>query len=325
MHLRRCIAFASFLTNNLSVLGALCVVLCLHTAGCAAPAVSPEAFSFAIIGDAPYKPREEPHFERMMERIDREDVAFVIHVGDIGAGRGACTDAGYDTRLRQFDRSRHPLVYTPGDNEWVDCRSMGFDALERLAKLREVFFADGFSLGRARLQLEVQSDDTPGCGAYPENRAWTRAGVRFVTINVPGSNNNMGFNRASDDEARCRGAANKRWLERAVAASHDPQTRALVIAMQANPWFTTRHVYDELLAAIRSVAGALPKPVLLVHGDTHNYQVDMPFTDALGQPVPNLTRVETYGSPIVGWVKVAVDPSNPRLFSFEPHITAIVP
>jgi hypothetical protein len=152
-----------------------------------------------------------------------------------------------------------------------------------------------------------------------------RAGVRFVTINVPGSNNNMGIDSASDAEARCRGEANKRWLARAAAASRDPQTRALVIAMQANPWFTTHHVYDDLLKAIRSVAGALPKPVLLVHGDTHSYRVDAPFKDALGQPVANLMRVETYGSPIVGWVKVAVDPADPRLFTFEPHITAIVP
>jgi hypothetical protein len=300
-------------------------VLFFGCAGCAARPPSAEAITFAIIGDAPYKPREEPPFERMMDTIDRDDVAFTIHVGDIGAGRGACSDAGYDKHLRRLDHSRHPLVYTPGDNEWVDCRSMGFDPLERLAKLRSVFFDDELSLGRTRLKLEVQSEDTVGCGAYPENRAWMRAGVRFVTINVPGSNNNMGVDRASDEEARCRGEANRRWLARAVAASSDRETRALVIAMQANPWRTTRTVYDDVLAAIRSVARALPKPVLLVHGDTHTYRVDAPFMDALGQPVPNLTRVETYGSPIVGWVKVTVDPSDPRLFTFAPHITAIVP
>ncbi|HUQ28456.1 MAG TPA: hypothetical protein VM051_07675 [Usitatibacter sp.] len=307
------------------VLRFLCVCVLL-AAGCAAQSVaSPESFSFAIIGDAPYKPREEPAFERMMDTIDREDVAFTLHVGDIGAGRSACSDGGYDKHLRRLDRSRHPLVYTPGDNEWVDCRNMGFDPLERLARLRTVFFGDELSLGRTRLKLDVQSDDTLGCGAYPENRAFTRAGVRFVTINVPGSNNNMGVDRASDDEARCRGEANRRWLSRAVAASLDRETRALVIVMQANPWRTTRNVYDDVLAAIRSVARALPKPVLLVHGDTHTYRVDAPFTDAVGQPVANITRVETYGSPIVGWVKVTVDPAGPQVFTFAPHITAIVP
>jgi hypothetical protein len=300
-------------------------LLLLHAAGCAAPASSAEAFSFAIIGDAPYKESEEAPFARMLERIDREDIAFTIHVGDIGAGRGACTDAGYEKHLRQLQGSRRPLIYTPGDNEWVDCRGMGFDPLERLAKLRDVFFADKYSLGRARLALDVQSDDTLGCGAYPENRAWTRSGIRFVTINVTGSNNNVGFDRASDAEARCRDQANKLWLARAVEASRDPQMRALVIAMQANPWRTTGRAFDETLAAIRAVARALPKPVLLVHGDTHNYQVDAPFNDELGVAVPNITRVETYGSPIVGWVKVSVDTADPRLFSFQPHIQAIVP
>jgi hypothetical protein len=303
----------------------LCVSVLL-AAGCAAqPLASSEAFTFAIVGDAPYKAREEPPFERMMERIDREDVAFTIHVGDIGAGRGACSDAGYEKHFRRLDRSRHPLIYTPGDNEWVDCRSMGFDPLERLARLREVFFDGSDSLGRTRMRLEVQSEDTSGCGAYPENRSWTRAGVRFVTINVAGSSNNVGFDAASDDEARCRNAANRRWIARAVTASAGPETRALVIAMQANPWFTRKRVFDDVLAAIEQAGRALRKPVLLVHGDTHNYQVDMPFLEATGQPIANITRVETYGSPIIGWVKVTVDPADPRLFRFEPHLLAIVP
>jgi hypothetical protein len=305
------------------VLRFLCVSVLL-AAGCAARGgKSQEAFSFAIIGDAPYKEREEKPFALMMERIDREDVAFVIHVGDIGRGGHACTDAMYERRLRQFERSRHPLIYTPGDNEWVDCRGKGYDPLERLARLRKVFFTDDDSLGLTRLPLEVQKDSGPGCTAYPENRAWTRSGIRFVTINVPGTNNNVGFNAASDAEARCRFEANRRWIEGAVAASRD--ARALVISMQANPWFTSKPVFAELLALLESTARTLGKPVLLVHGDTHNYRVDTPFSDALGVPFIGLTRVETYGSPIIGWVKVTVDPAHAQPFTFAPLIQAVVP
>ena len=308
------------------VLGVLCVALCVNAVGCAAPPASTQAFTFAIIGDAPYKQREEAPFERMLERLDRDiDLAFVIHVGDIGAGRGTCTDNGYERRARQLDRTRHPMMYTPGDNEWVDCRSMGFDPVERLARLREVFFGDDQSLGLVKLPLEVQQDESPGCTRYPENRAWSRAGIRFVTINVPGSNDDRGFSAAADAEARCRFDANRRWLARAAAAAAAPDSRALVIAMQANPWFTTRRVYDGYLALIDKTARTLGKPVLLVHGDTHNYQVDTPFSDATGAPLATLTRVVTYGSPIVGWVKVYVNPASARLFTFEPHIQAIVP
>ena len=308
------------------VLRALCVVLCLSAAGCAAQRVKPaDAFSFAIIGDAPYKPKEEPHFERMLERIDREDIAFVIHVGDIGSGRSICTDAGYEKRFRQFERTRHPMIYTPGDNEWVDCRSMGFNVLERLQRLREVFFADARSLGLTKIGLEAERDVVTGCGAYPENRSWFLSGIRFVTINVPGSSNNVGYDAASDEEARCRNAANRRWVERAVEASRGADTRALAIAMQANPWFTRKRVFDEVLDTIERASRALGKPVLLIHGDTHNFQVDQPFADATGATNINITRVETYGSPIVGWVKVTVTPGDPRLFGFESRIQAIVP
>ena len=44
-----------------------------------------------------------------------------------------------------------------------------------------------------------------------------------------------------------------------------------------------------------------------------------------GMTDPNLTRVETWGSPVVGWVKVTVNPADPKLFGFTDHVQAIVP
>ena len=309
-----------------ALLRALGLFIVLNAAGCAAQSVaSPDAFTFAIVGDAPYKPKEEAPFARMMDRIGREPVAFTIHVGDIGAGRGACTDEFYARRKREFDAHRHPLIYTPGDNEWTDCRDSGFDPLARLAKIREVFFATGKSLGADPIDLEVQDDRAPGCGAYPENRSWMHRGVRFVTIDVPGSDNDRGHDAAGDAEAHCRDDANRRWVERAVARSLGSDTRALVIATQANPWRTTKAVYRPTLAMIEDAERRLHKPLLFVHGDTHNYQADTPFVDALGAPLPGITRVETWGSPVVGWVKVTVDPAGPRVWQFAAHIEAIIP
>ena len=43
-----------------------------------------------------------------------------------------------------------------------------------------------------------------------------------------------------------------------------------------------------------------------------------------GTPIDNITRLETYGSPFVGWIDVTVDPSDPRLFRIDPHLEAIV-
>ncbi|HSJ96362.1 MAG TPA: hypothetical protein VLC53_04790, partial [Myxococcota bacterium] len=216
----------------------------LALGGCAAPAPGPGAFAFGVTGDTPYSDAEERAFEAMLARTGTEDLAFVVHVGDF-KGAGPCSDALFERRRRQFDASAHPFVFTPGDNDWVDCRRAsrgGADPLERLARLRQVFFADGWSLGRRRLALESQDRclEPPaprcGCAAHPENRAWEISGVRFVTLNLPGSNDNTGFDARNDEEARCRGEANRRWLAHAVAAARAAPARALVVMVQANPF-----------------------------------------------------------------------------------------
>jgi hypothetical protein len=292
----------------------------------------PDAFDFAVMGDTQYNAAEERAFVAMLEAINREDLAFVVHVGDFLAG-ASCGDDVFAQRRREFDASAHPFIYTPGDNEWVDCRhkSRGeHDPAERLAKLREVFFADRWSLGRKRLETFAQDRCLePGpmgcrCPAHPENRFWSRARVRFVTLNVPGSENNTGYG-AGEEEARCRNEANAAWLERAVALSERGETLALVILLQANPWNSKRNAYGVLLRQIEDAARRLRKPVLLVHGDSHSQRVDTPFEDVLGNPLPGLVRLETFGSPFLGWVKVTVDPDDPHVFRFEPRLHAVVP
>jgi hypothetical protein len=321
-----------FLTRDTSALAA---VLLLALTGCATQPPQPPAFAFAVMGDTPYTAAEERKFVSMIASLDAEPLAFVIHVGDIKGGE-PCTDELYLRRRAQFDRSAHPFFYTPGDNEWTDCRGVQRaprDPIERLQRIREIFFADDRSLGRRRLAADSQRECIApvlpecGCAAHPENRAWTIAPVHFVTLDVAGSDNNEGYDAANDREARCRNEANRQWLERAVAASESPDVRALVVMVQANPWFIIRRegVFDGFLAALRAAAARLRKPLLLVHGDTHMYRADRPFVDGLGEPLPFLSRLETYGSPFVGWVRVTVDPSNPDLFSFEPSLFAIVP
>jgi hypothetical protein len=272
-------------------------------------------------------------FDAMLAAMGSEPLAFVIHVGDFKAGGDSpCTDALYADRKRRLDASRHALVLTPGDNDWTDCRreSNGSgDALERLAKLRAVFFADGWSLGRARLPLARQEGcaEREGvacrCPGLPENRLWTRGGVVFATVHVVGGNDNRGFDKASDAEQACRASANRAWIDGALRLAEASRSRGVVIAAQANPWEASRDkVYDPLLAQLASGARRLGKPLLFVHGHTHTYRFDQPFRDGLGKPVESALRLETFGSPAVGWVRVTVDPNDERLFRVEPRLTA---
>jgi hypothetical protein len=305
-------------------------------AGCALGPVAPGGFVFGVMGDTPYNAREETAFVAMLGRMDGLSLAFEIHVGDIKAGdRSPCTDDLYLARKAEFDRSAHPVILTPGDNDWTDCRRKSngaMDPIERLARLREIFFATPASLGREPMATEMQSRCLApplagcGCAAHPENRRWTRGGVTFVTIDVPGSNDNVGRDAANDREARCRGEANRRWLGEAASLVERTHGRGLVIALQADPWASRKPaVYRALLDQVAAIGQRLARPVLFIHGDTHTYRFDRPFTDANGAPIDNVMRLETYGSPLVGWVEVAVDPGDPRLFRVEPHLEAIVP
>ncbi len=299
-------------------------------AGCAARPPGPDAFAFAVIGDAPYEDRELPLFDAMLAGLAPEPLAFVVHVGDFKRGSGPpCTDALYADRRARLDASPHPLVYTPGDNDWTDCRreaSGRADPLERLRRLREIFFADAFSLGRVRMPVAVQDGCAARDGAacrcpgLPENRLWTKRGVVFATVHRVGSNDGRGFDAAGDAEQRCREAAGRAWIERALRLAESPGMRGLALFTQADPWVKSRDgAYDGLLAQVAAGARRLAKPVLFVHGDTHEYRADHPFVDGFGKPVENALRVESFGSPQVGWVRVTVDPEDPALFRAEPH------
>ena len=93
---------------------------------------APQNFTFGLMGDLGYVPAREPMFENVLAEMNAAPLAFAIHLGDLSSPRFGCDDAFRTRRLAQFQGVAHPLIYTPGDNEWTDCP----DPLERLANLR---------------------------------------------------------------------------------------------------------------------------------------------------------------------------------------------
>ncbi|HYR10207.1 MAG TPA: hypothetical protein VEQ60_20705 [Longimicrobium sp.] len=59
--------------------------------------------------------------------------------------------------------------------------------------------------------------------------------------------------------------------------------------------------------------------MLLIHGDTHHQRVDHPLRNARGEAYRNFTRLESYGSPDIGWVRVVVDSADGRITTYEPR------
>ena len=207
----------------------------------AAAAAAANEVEFGVFGDAGYSLPEEMALERMIPEINRESLAFNVFVGDFKNGSSPCTDALFRERRTLFEKSRAPLVYIPGDNDWTDCHRAGaggYDPMERLRKLRELFYPSRLSLGNGKLPLVSQRDMKGSvCPACVEHLRWRVGAVLFTTLNVPGSNNNLGRTPTMDAEHASRSKAVAGWLDATIAEAARAPTDALVIFFQANPFF----------------------------------------------------------------------------------------
>jgi hypothetical protein len=279
-------------------------------------------FEFALIGDAPYTPPEEAQFENLIDEINREKMAFTLHIGDIQGGRTPCTDEILERNLRYFDSFERPVVYTPGDNEWTGCHRTGGDPLARLARVRAVLASRSRSFGERRIKLTRQS------AAFPENVRFSHGGVTFVSLHIVGSNNNLPRapgRPGNAEEYAARNRANLEWLEEGFEIAAEDESRALVLFIQADPRFELapeeRTGFNDFLAALERETLAFAKPVALLHGDTHVFRIDRPLKAAgSGRRLLNFTRVESFGSPEVHWVRASVDPNRKEVFSFRDEI-----
>jgi hypothetical protein len=309
----------------------LCLALLASPlAGCAARSghdrtVQKGRFDFALIGDVPYSDQDATNaFPNMIAEMNRARLEFVVHDGDIKSGASPCSDEILLERYAQFQTLDHPFIYVFGDNEWTDCargQTNAFDPVERLDKLREIFTRGNQSLGKRTLTLARQSDD-PRFNRFRENVRWSLGEVLFVGLNVPGDSNN--FNHP---EYAARNQANLAWLKESFALATEKQWRGLMLIMQANPRFDlpatnkVRAGFNDLIALLEKETIAFKKPVVLVHGDTHNFRIDKPLYGARSKRrLENFTRVETFGYPDVHWVRATVDWDDPSLFTFRQQI-----
>ena len=296
---------------------------------CAAAAACAQPFSFIALGDQPYGPPAQsyPPYRALIDRINQLAPAFSVHVGDFKAGSALCSDEEFANQLAHFQRYTGAVVYTPGDNDWTDCHRTNngpYNPLERLAALRQRFFTEGRSLGQQPIALENQSRLMPAHARYIENQRWQQQGVVFATLHIVGSNNNFEIrDPAAVAEFFDRDAANAAWLAAAFDQARRVDAQALVLAFQADV-FEPRASYDDfpnwsgfqriIVGTLLPQAQRWGRPVLVIHGDSHQFRVDQPFT-LDRKPLPNVTRLIVPGERDVRAVRVSVQPGG--RFGFE--------
>jgi len=325
---------------------------------------SDDSLTLAVFGDWPYNPILLDSAHLLLNSVNSDPkVRLVLHIGDIHSGSMPCTGAGLNPIpagsnpawnqgiFNLFEQFKDPVVYTPGDNEWTDChKTKEFSSgapLAELAAVRSLFFPSpgqtlGFRKKRVHTQAEHFSRVHPADAQFVENVMWEESRVEFVTVNMPGSNND-GLKWTApftDETTRTREAAQRtlaaiRWLQAAFAKADEDDAKAVLIGLQADMWDPAAIVaggdglnnYSLFVHELASLSLHFRRPVLLINGDSHVFGSDRPLADPSSPtglihgtpPVPNLTRITVQGSTSAPaeWVRLTINPHSPEVFSWE--------
>ena len=313
-----------------------------------------EPYAIGLWGDMPYSTVQAAAIPALIADMNSQRLAFTVNDGDLKAGSNSlCDDALYTTSLSYLNALKAPAAFTPGDNDWTDCdraSNGGFNSRERLDRERQIFFGAPCTAGQRRMLQEVQTAalcaGVSGLVPCVENRRWKIGGVTYVTLNVPGSCNNLCDTAPDLAEYTARNHANIVWLQESFAVANARKSAAVMIISQANPGWDqsdpTRAPlrdpktlaetdgfpdgYQEYLTALRNEVITFRKPVAYVHGDSHYPRIDRPLLDSQGRRLENFTRVETFGdnqgngTNDVQWIKVNVDARSREVFSYQMQI-----
>lgn len=318
---------------GLACLLLLCALPGARFAAAAAPAPALPAdgrsFDIAIIGHTFPGESGDDDLQRTLARADAEKPAFVIATG-IKSADEPCSDKLYLQRKALLNKSDRPLVLVLSGSDWTACRNSAgrSNAIERLNRIREIFYDGQEALGGRLLDLNRQSTITK-FRSYSENAYWERSGVLFATINLPASNNHFLPEAGRNSEYEDRLVANRAWLQRLFGMAKRRKLEGLVLfsdgdmRIHAEPGFSLlagfssrQDGFAETRRLARTLAGKYDGKVLLVDASR-----EPPVKGEKGDAAPgsitwhgNLGHVTLAGE----WNGLRVAPGGEQLFALHP-------
>jgi hypothetical protein len=293
-----------------------------------------DAYEFALIGDYPYTGRDERGMPNLVRDIRRQtDLAFVVHLGDLHNPRMTdCSEALFKARYELLMDLQHPLIYTPGDNDWADCKEQPEHYLQLI---RNIFFADpqrSNGVNAFAVRSQGSGDEFP---ELVENVMWEYQGVVYASMHMllPAL---LPFGDEVADYRQRLIRAGEAWMDEAFAMAAERDAKAVFLFTQASLWPISGNpqlinlLYPELLELTPTFdqfrlklvehVRAFKKPVVMANGDTHYFRIDKPLLDSGNDPLQTFTRVEGFGTPHGHWVRVRVEPDRPEVFSFRQEL-----
>ena len=218
------------LAQRIALTAALSVVAALAPAHARERAASAgKGFQFAVIGHPFKHGADEAPLKRAIAAAMQANPAFIVATG-IKGDKEPCSDKLYAARHAILDDAAAPVVVSLAGSDWSAClNSAGrSNAIERLNRLRELFYGEPESLGAQRIALSRLSS-TAKFRSYAENAHWEYGKVLFATINLPANNNHYRPEAGRNSEYEDRLVANRAWLHRLFTLAARQKMHGLVL------------------------------------------------------------------------------------------------
>lgn len=276
-------------------------------------------YSFAVAANAFRYGPDEQILSHTLSAASADTVSFIVANG-VKADTEPCSDDLYLQRKAIYDKSKPGLVLSLGANDWAECmRSNGESAaIERLQRLREMFFADAPSLENGRIKVVQQSASEKFRG-YSENLRWQKGPVVFATLNLPANNNHYLSAAGRNSEFEDRLVANQDWLNRLFVLAKTSKARGIVLFSEANPLARpgvenspdapSRDGYAEIRRQLIKLSGEFQGKVLIVHNGKPSRWASLHKLSWRG----NLGELGM----LTGWARISVHPGRPTLFTAD--------
>lgn len=279
-------------------------------------------FQFGVIGHSFKTGADETVLKRAIAGATQGNPAFVVATG-VKAGSEPCSDKLYAGRHALLNASSVPMVVSLAGSDWSGClNSAGrSNAIDRLNRLRELFYRDSETLGAKRLPVTRLSSSAK-FRSYAENAHWQVGKVLFATINLPANNNHYRAEAGRNSEYEDRLVANRAWLHRLFNLAVRQQMEGLVlfsdgdVGLEAEPGFSLlarfeskRDGFAEPRKQIKTLASKFKGKVLLV--DTQVVQA--------AEKEPSIHWQDNVGhlNLAADWTEVRVAPASATLFMIK--------
>ena len=277
----------------------------------------PAGFSFGVIAPVDTRAADEAGLRDAILATDAENLAFVVSSG-IKTTQEGCSDKLFFKRKELFQGAKNGLIVSIAASDWSNCKANngGSLAVERLSRIRDLFFEDDFSFGASKLPLTRQAS-TPKYRTYVENLRWDIGNMIFATIHLPSNNNDFVSAAGRNSEFDDRLIADRDWLHRVFGVAMQKGAAGIVLFCDGDPMAAPdpqrllrlgarRDGFAEIRKQILALSARFPGKVVLIHGQEGGSTA----------PASSLTWRGKLGDLAVarGWIKVTVDPATPALF-----------